>query len=262
MDMSTVSLSPTSPTGGDNLCEIDVTNVASCDTNVDSVTLLICICGLAGNGAVISLLNIGFTTDFIFNLAVTIFLFLLLMLPSTLLLLVEDVSCSATSSSGALKKSLPLHKTNKQTKTKQKSPTTKPMEVKLCASHLHVQLPPPPLCSLMLIYSVFFCIQGTCCSEKGKPKKLHIVNFISLLIILPLSLWNFLQQLSYTILPSQADFLLAHINSTINPFTYFLVETCWKNCSMGSLRESLQRVFGGPEENTAHSNEATRDTAV
>lgn len=92
----------------------------------------------------------------------------------------------------------------------------------------------------MLISSLFLCIQDTYSSEKGKPKRLHIVTFLSLLIILSLSLWNFLPQLSYTILL----FLLAGISNTIKPFIYFLVGRCRKNCSMGSLRESLQRVFG------------------
>ncbi|XP_014113268.1 PREDICTED: LOW QUALITY PROTEIN: uncharacterized protein LOC102107254 [Pseudopodoces humilis] len=254
MEMSTVSLSPTSPTEGDNLCETDVTNVASCDTNLDSVTLLICTCGLAGNRAVISLLNIGFTTDFIFNLAVAIFLFLLLMLPSTLLLLVDDVSCSATSSSGALKNHFLCRKQKNKQKPNKKVPQPNQWNVGLYhVVFMNMIRLLPSLCQ----FHEQHC-QGTCFSEKGKPKKLHIVIFISLHIILPLSLWNILQQLSYTILPSQADFLLARIN----PFIYFLVETCWKNCSMGLLRESLQRVFGEPEENAARNNEATRDTAV
>lgn len=90
----------------------------------------------------------------------------------------------------------------------------------------------------MLISRVFF-IQDSCCSEKGKLKRLHIVIFLSLPLILPLSLWNFLQQLSYTILPSQAVFLLACINSTIKPFTYFLVGRYWRKCSMGSVGISL-----------------------
>lgn len=70
----------------------------------------------------------------------------------------------------------------------------------------------------MLISSLFLCIQDTHCSEKGKPKRLHIVTFLSLLIILSLSLCNFLPQLSYTILL----FLLAGINNTSNPSS-----ACW-----------------------------------
>ncbi|KAM4899126.1 mas-related G-protein coupled receptor member H-like isoform 2-T3 [Sylvia borin] len=89
MEVTTVSPSPASPTEGDDLCEIDVTNVA-----IHSVTLLICLCGLVGNGAVLGLLSLELHNSGIFDLAFADFLFLLFTVPSTLLFLVEDVSCS------------------------------------------------------------------------------------------------------------------------------------------------------------------------
>ncbi|TRZ06023.1 hypothetical protein HGM15179_021084 [Zosterops borbonicus] len=89
MEVTTVSPSPASPTEGDDLCEIDVTSVA-----IHSVTLLICLCGLFGNGAVICLLSLKVPNIGIFDLAFADFLFLLFTVPSTLLFLVEDVSCS------------------------------------------------------------------------------------------------------------------------------------------------------------------------
>ncbi|XP_063015493.1 mas-related G-protein coupled receptor member H-like [Melospiza melodia melodia] len=89
MEVTTVSPSPASPTEGDDLCETDVTRVA-----IHSVTLLICLCGLAGNGAVIGLLSLQSHNSGIFDLAVTDFLFLLFTVLSALLFLVEDVSCS------------------------------------------------------------------------------------------------------------------------------------------------------------------------
>ncbi|KAM7019705.1 mas-related G-protein coupled receptor member X1-like [Passerculus sandwichensis] len=89
MEVTTVSPSPASPTEGDDLCETDVASVA-----IQSVTLLISLCGLAGNGAVIGLLNLKFPNYGFFVLAVTDFLFLLLTVSSTLLFLVEDISCS------------------------------------------------------------------------------------------------------------------------------------------------------------------------
>ncbi|XP_064570701.1 mas-related G-protein coupled receptor member H-like isoform X1 [Zonotrichia leucophrys gambelii] len=89
MEVSTVSPSPASPTEGYHLCETDVTSVA-----IHSVTLLICLCGLAGNGAVIGLLSLIFKNNGIFILALLDFLFLLFAVPSALLILVEDVSCS------------------------------------------------------------------------------------------------------------------------------------------------------------------------
>nr|XP_026654952.1 mas-related G-protein coupled receptor member H-like [Zonotrichia albicollis] len=89
MEVTTVSPSPASPTEGDDLCETDVTIVVT-----HSSTLLLCLCGLVGNGAVIRLLSLKGDNFFIRGMAVTDFLFLLLTVPSALILLVEDVSCS------------------------------------------------------------------------------------------------------------------------------------------------------------------------
>ncbi|CAN8214266.1 unnamed protein product [Coccothraustes coccothraustes] len=89
MEATSVSSRPDSPTKGDDLCEINVTSVA-----IHSVTLLICLCGLAGNGVVLWLLSLKSRNAGIFDLAVIDFLFLLFAVPSALLILVEDVSCS------------------------------------------------------------------------------------------------------------------------------------------------------------------------
>ncbi|XP_014749670.1 PREDICTED: mas-related G-protein coupled receptor member H-like [Sturnus vulgaris] len=89
MEVTTVFPSPASPTEEDDLCEIDVTNVA-----IHSVALLICLCGLAGNGAVLWFLSLESRNSAIFILALADFLFLLFTVPSALLFLVEDVSCS------------------------------------------------------------------------------------------------------------------------------------------------------------------------
>ncbi|XP_056348041.1 mas-related G-protein coupled receptor member H-like [Oenanthe melanoleuca] len=89
MEVTTVSPSPASFTEGDNLCDRDVTSVA-----MHSVTLLICLCGLAGNGAVLWLLSLKIRNSGIFNLAFADFLFLVFTVPSILLFLVEDISCS------------------------------------------------------------------------------------------------------------------------------------------------------------------------
>ncbi|KAM4899128.1 mas-related G-protein coupled receptor member H-like isoform 1-T2 [Sylvia borin] len=89
MEVTTVSPSPASPTEGDDLCEIDVTSVA-----IHSVTLLISLCGLVGNGAVLCLLRLKVHNIRIFDLAFADFLFLLFTVPAALLFLVEDMSCS------------------------------------------------------------------------------------------------------------------------------------------------------------------------
>nr|XP_026654958.1 mas-related G-protein coupled receptor member H-like [Zonotrichia albicollis] len=89
MEVTTMSPSPASPTEGDDLCGTDVTSMAT-----HSVTLLVCLCGLVGNGAVIRLLSLKGDNFFIRALAATDFLFLLLTVPSALILLVEDMYCS------------------------------------------------------------------------------------------------------------------------------------------------------------------------
>ncbi|XP_066043415.1 mas-related G-protein coupled receptor member H-like [Chamaea fasciata] len=89
MEVTTVSPSSASATEVDSLCETDMTNVA-----IHIVTLLICLCGLVGNGAVLHLLSLKVPNIGIFDLAFADFLFLLFTVPSSLLFLVEDVSCS------------------------------------------------------------------------------------------------------------------------------------------------------------------------
>ncbi|XP_048163444.1 mas-related G-protein coupled receptor member H-like [Corvus hawaiiensis] len=89
MAVSSVFPPSASPTEGDDPCEIDVSNVA-----IHSVMLLICLCGVAGNGAVLWLLTLQGPVARIFDLAVADFLFLLFALPSSLLFLLEDMSCS------------------------------------------------------------------------------------------------------------------------------------------------------------------------
>ncbi|XP_036239620.1 mas-related G-protein coupled receptor member A8-like [Molothrus ater] len=94
MEVTTVSPSPASPTEGDDLCETDVTTVA-----IHSVTLLICLSGLAGNGAVLWFtgsrwLSRKRTNRYILILTFLDFLFLLFLVPFTLLFLLEVVSCS------------------------------------------------------------------------------------------------------------------------------------------------------------------------
>ncbi|NXH04179.1 MRGRH protein, partial [Loxia leucoptera] len=96
---STMELNQTSPlpsppwtdTKGDDSGGINVTDAA-----IDGVTLLICLCGLAGNGAVLWLLGFHIRrnpiTVYILNLAVADFTFLLFMVPSSLFYLLEDVS--------------------------------------------------------------------------------------------------------------------------------------------------------------------------
>ncbi|KAM6321856.1 mas-related G-protein coupled receptor member H-like [Podargus strigoides] len=96
MELNQTSPSPASPmpeTDGDDLCRMEVTDVA-----IDGVTLLICLCGLVGNGAILWLLGFRVRrnpiTIYILNLAIANFTFLLFVAASSLLYVVENISCS------------------------------------------------------------------------------------------------------------------------------------------------------------------------
>ncbi|XP_056347983.1 mas-related G-protein coupled receptor member H-like [Oenanthe melanoleuca] len=102
-----------------------------------------------------------------------------------------------------------------------------------------------------LISSTVLFIKVKSGSHQQKPKRLDIVICLILPFTLPLSIWKFLQEFGYTIFSSQEAFLLICIHSTIKPFIYFLAGSCWRHCSIGSLRLSLQGIFEEPEESPA-----------
>ncbi|KFO58311.1 Mas-related G-protein coupled receptor member H, partial [Corvus brachyrhynchos] len=286
MEVSSVSPPSASPTEGANLCEIDVTSVA-----IHSVTLLICLCGVAGNGAVLRLLTLQGPVARILHLAVSDILFLLLALPSSLLFLQEDVSCSPIMPqvyvSFLFQLSMMSYYGGLFRLTRIGAITNLRKLCQLCRCH-------PPLRVLWVVYSAqfwaffalftaiptvtFLCpsheqehcwvaltsmfpitllffaapmvitrtidiIKAKCGSQQQQPKRFDIVIFLIVLFILLLNLLNFLQHLGYTDVSSQVFFLLACINSTIKPFIYFLAGRCWRPCSIGTLRKSLQRVF-------------------
>ncbi|KFZ47707.1 Mas-related G-protein coupled receptor member H, partial [Antrostomus carolinensis] len=99
----------------------------------------------------------------------------------------------------------------------------------------------------MVISNVILFFKVLCGSKQRQPRRLYIVIFLTVLYFLifgvPLSIWNFLQQFSYDVLSSQVVFLLACINSSINPFIYFLVGSCRRHCSLVPLQVAFRRVF-------------------
>ncbi|KFV06095.1 Mas-related G-protein coupled receptor member H, partial [Tauraco erythrolophus] len=100
---------------------------------------------------------------------------------------------------------------------------------------------------LMVISTTILFIKIQCGSQQRQPKRLYIAIFFTVLFFvlfaLPLSIWNFLQQFNYMAVPSQVVFLLACINSSINPFIYFLVGSYRRRCSLVSLQVAFRRVF-------------------
>ncbi|XP_014734232.1 PREDICTED: mas-related G-protein coupled receptor member H-like [Sturnus vulgaris] len=315
MEVTTVSPSPVSPTG-DDLCETDVTNVA-----IDGVLLLVCLCGLAGNGAVIWLQQRNSISLYIFDLAFVDFLFLLLMVPSTLLYLLETMSCSIIFPLTYLRilfllSLLPyslglylLTAVSIERCTSILCPlwynrhcTQQLLEVVnavlwalsvgfivtvsslcLCQENEHCQASLISMYAFnlflfapaMIISSTILFIKIKSGPQHQQPKRLDIVILLTVLIVLlfavPLSLCNFLQELDYITVSFQVVLLLICIHSSIKPLIYFLVGSwrrdcsmgsCWKQCSIQSLRKALQRVFGEVKENPASSDGAALDTGV
>ncbi|XP_054132394.1 mas-related G-protein coupled receptor member H-like, partial [Melozone crissalis] len=298
-------------TEGDDLCETDVTSVAT-----HSVTLLICLCGLAGNGAVLWVLRFHIQRDtmkpitaYILDLAIINFLFLIFMVPSALLFLLKDFSCSSIMSPASIRflfllflmfHSVGLYRLTAISIERGRSMLCPPglfchlpqglswvvvsavlwaLSIaaiaaisavnSLCQSQEH-KLCQGALISLyilnflvfapsMVISSTILFIHFKGSSQQQQSKSLDIIVFLAVILTLPLSLWNFLQQLGYTTVSPRVVLLFACMHSSINPFIYISGTKCWRRCSMGSLRGFLQKVFEEPEGSTAPSNDATMD---
>ncbi|KAK4823046.1 hypothetical protein QYF61_025385 [Mycteria americana] len=295
MELSQTSPPPTPPmptTDEDDLCRIEVTDMA-----IDGVMLLICLCGLVGNGVVLWLLGFRIRrnpiTIYMLNLAVADFTFLLFMVTSSLLYMMENFYCSPVVSLTYLKSlfllSLFSYNMGLYLLTTisiercvsilcplwYRCRRPQHLSAVMCAllwalsiaviatvtslclwhDHKHCQMalismyvlnflifaPPMVISNVILFFKV---LRG---SQQRQPRRLYIVIFLTVLFFLifgvPLSIWNFLQQFNYTIVPSQVVFLLACINSSINPFIYFLVGSCRRHCSLVSLQAAFQRVF-------------------
>uniref|UniRef100_A0A8D2NMI1 G-protein coupled receptors family 1 profile domain-containing protein n=1 Tax=Zosterops lateralis melanops TaxID=1220523 RepID=A0A8D2NMI1_ZOSLA len=212
---------------GDNLCDIDVADVA-----IDSVTLLICLCGLLGNGAVLCLLQRNPTTFYIINLAFANFIFLYFMVLSTLLYLKEELSCSTITPLVLLRALFPLLlfsynlglylltaiSINSCTSTLclvwyrchqhlswvvcallwALSIAAIVMVTSLCQSqeHQHCQVSLISMYSLnlflfapaMVISTTILFIKVKCGSHRQQPKRLNTVTFLVVLFFLPFAL--------------------------------------------------------------------------
>ncbi|KAM4899136.1 mas-related G-protein coupled receptor member H-like [Sylvia borin] len=297
MEVTTVSPSPASPTEGDDLCEIDVTNVA-----IHSVTLLICLCGLVGNGAVLCLLSLKDHNIGIFELAFADILILLFTVPSALLFLVEDISCSPimpfiyVSIHSQLSMVSCYWALFRLTRSRNIGDVYKHCcccKIPECLSHLvycvqywaffalfivtHAMTKLCPShqqehCNaalismhaiILLLFAAPMVIFHTIKLIRAKcGSQRDIVVLLIVLFIFLLSLFNVLQQLGYTIMSSQVLLLLNCIYGSIKPFIYFLAGGFRRPCSLGSLQSSLQRVFDEQKGKAAHSSDAPMDTGV
>ncbi|XP_048162731.1 mas-related G-protein coupled receptor member H-like [Corvus hawaiiensis] len=311
MAVSSMSPPSASPMGEADLCEIGVTDMA-----IHGFTLLISLCGVAGNAAVFWFLGFHIKRDtmkpitaYILDLAIIDFLFLIFMVPSSLLFLLEDLSCSAIMPPAyisflfllfVLFYSVGLFRLTAISIERCRSI--------LCPRGYFCHLPQDlswvvvsallwalsiaviaaisavtSLCqsqerehcrgALISLYILSFLVfapsvvissailfihfKGSC--QQQQLQRLDIIVFLIMLLTLPISVWNFLQQLGYTTVSSQVILLFACMHSTINPFIYFSVTKSWRQRSMKSLRKSLQKVFEESEENTACSSDDTMD---
>ncbi|XP_057882658.1 mas-related G-protein coupled receptor member H-like [Melospiza georgiana] len=298
MEVTTVSPSPASPTEGDDLCETDVTTVAT-----HTVTLLICLCGLAGNGAVLSLKT---RNSAVFYLTVADFLLLLLIFSSTLVFLVEDVSCTPILPLLYLhliirlsllsyyfwllwlwsrrdvfymeklwklccRRELPQCLFSVVAIVEIVPIIVSIVVTFLCPSHQaeHCGAAGISMYIIMLllfvtpslISSTVDYIRAKCGSQQQQPKRRDIVTSIIKFFTLLLSLCSLLQQFGYIPVSSDVFFLLTCIHSSIRTFIY-LAGRRWRPCSVQSLQLSLKRVFEEPGENTAHSDDPATDTVL
>ncbi|XP_009459645.1 PREDICTED: LOW QUALITY PROTEIN: mas-related G-protein coupled receptor member H-like [Nipponia nippon] len=259
MELNQTSPPPTSPmpeTDGDDPCRMDVTDMA-----IDSVQLLISLCGLMGNGAVLWLLGcrIRRNPHTLLSLMYPRSLFLLSLFSYNVgLYLLTAISIERCVSILYSSIRRPQHLSAVVCALLWAlSIAVVAAVTSLCLlhDHEHCQIAlismyvlnflifAPP----MVISNVILFVKVLCDSKRRQPKRLYIVIFLTVLFFLifalPLSVWNFLQQFSYTVVPYQVVFLLACINSSINPFIYFLVGSCRRHCSLMSLQVAFQRVF-------------------
>ncbi|KAM8807367.1 mas-related G-protein coupled receptor member H-like [Eudromia elegans] len=305
MELNHTYLPPvqTATEGNDDLrCVVDTSAVV-----LDGATLLVCPCGLLGNGAVLWLLGFCIrrnpVTVYILNLAFADFIYLLFMLTSALLYIVEDVSCSAFN---FLEYQRPLFLLSLFAYNMGLYLLTA-ISVERCVSVLFplwyrcrrperlsavmcallwalsisviaavtslCLAPPRDRCQMalvsmyvfifvifvlpMVVSNVILFIKILCSSQRRQHKRLYIVIFLTVLFFLifavPLSIQKFLQQFNYDFGPSQVVFLLVCVNSSINPFIYFLVGSCRRHCSLISLKVAFQRVFEETVVTTAAS---------
>ncbi|KFZ61468.1 Proto-oncogene Mas, partial [Antrostomus carolinensis] len=84
-------------------------------------------------------------------------------------------------------------------------------------------------------------------SQKRHPGKLYVAILLSVIFLFifgfPLTVVVFLDPLYLNLLFVHLSYLLASLNSSINPFIYFLVGSCQKRRFKFSAKAALHRVF-------------------
>ncbi|XP_074774713.1 mas-related G-protein coupled receptor member D-like [Athene noctua] len=122
------------------------------------------------------------------------------------------------------------------------------------------------LSSTMLISNLLLLIKLQCGLQRRQPGKLYVVVLLSMIFFfalgIPFGVEVFLNlPSSHELLPEKTTFLLALLNSSINPVIYFLVGSCRQRRFQGCMKVALRHVF---EEKVVSKKEShvPEDTAV
>uniref|UniRef100_K7FCH9 G-protein coupled receptors family 1 profile domain-containing protein n=1 Tax=Pelodiscus sinensis TaxID=13735 RepID=K7FCH9_PELSI len=107
---------------------------------------------------------------------------------------------------------------------------------------------------IMVLSSLILIIKVRCSSQRRPPGKLYVVILLSvlffLLFIVPFSILAFfLNIVNYSHFIA-TGFMLASLNSSINPVIYFFVGSYKKRQFRGTIKKALQNVFND-EANTS-----------
>nr|XP_010311537.1 PREDICTED: proto-oncogene Mas-like [Balearica regulorum gibbericeps] len=118
---------------------------------------------------------------------------------------------------------------------------------------------------LPLLSNLSLFIKLRCGSQRRQPGKLYVAILLSVIFLLifgfPLTVAIFLGHIGIRLFILQMSYLLASLNSSVNPFIYFLVGSCRRCRFQVSGKVALRRVF----EEKAMSEEESRvpgDTVV
>uniref|UniRef100_A0A663MNB8 G-protein coupled receptors family 1 profile domain-containing protein n=1 Tax=Athene cunicularia TaxID=194338 RepID=A0A663MNB8_ATHCN len=123
-----------------------------------------------------------------------------------------------------------------------------------------------------LIFSLFpflsnisLFIKLQCGSRRRHPGKLYVAVLLSVIFLFlfgfPFSVVIFLDPVYSNLFYLHISYLMASMNSSINPFIYFLVGSCRQRRFQGSMKVALRRVF---KEKVVSEEEShvPEDTAV
>ncbi|KAM6204842.1 proto-oncogene Mas-like [Sarcoramphus papa] len=104
------------------------------------------------------------------------------------------------------------------------------------------------LSSMMLISNLSLFIKLRCASQRRHPGKLYVAVLLNVIFFfvlgIPFSVDVFFNlPSSRELFPEHTFFLLALLNSSVNPVIYFLVGSCRQRRFQGSVKVAFRRVF-------------------